>query len=131
MLPSLRRSAEPMTRLRAVKVKLTLKGNGIYPSILCPLHIFRTLCTIYVKLHSTILLRETVCRTQDSATLTQGQGYTSMLWDSAAGDLAVLQIAVLFSGKHVWHTHIGENQPSEIIPVNHSMSSEREDDVPR
>ena len=38
-----------------------------------------------------------------------------MLWDSAAGDLAVLQTAVLFSGKHILHTHIGEIQTSEII----------------
>ena len=110
MLPSLRRCAEPMTHLRKVKVKLTLKGNGIYHSILCPLHIFQNFCTILVKLHSTFPLGETVCRTQDSATLTQGQGYASMLWDSAARDLAVLQTAVLFKGKHVLHAHIWENQ---------------------
>ena len=84
MLPSLRRCAEPMTQTRTVMVKLTLKGNGIYPSL------FRTLCTIFVKLHSIVPLGETVCRTHDSTTLTQGQGYTSMLWDSAARDLAVL-----------------------------------------
>ena len=51
-----------------------------------------------------------VCRTHDSATLTQGQGYASILWDSAAGDLAVLQTAILSSGKHILLTHIGENQ---------------------
>ena len=85
MLPSLRRCAEPMTQLRTVKVKLTFKGNGIYPSILCPLHVFRTLCTNFVKLHSTVPIGETVCRTHDSATLTQGQGYHLMLLDSAAG----------------------------------------------
>ena len=110
MLPCLRRCAEPMTQLRTVNVKLTLKGIGIYRSILCPLHIFRTLCTIFGKLHSTVPLGETVCRTHDSATLTQGQGYTSMLWDSEAGDLADLQTAVFFSGKHVFHSHIGNNQ---------------------
>ena len=60
--------------------------------------------------HSAVPLGKTVCRTHDSVTLTQGQGYTSMLWDSAAGDLAVLQTAVLFRGKHVLHTHIGGNQ---------------------
>ena len=102
MLPSLRRCAEPMTQLRTVKVKLTLRGNGIYPSILCPLHTFRTLYTIFVKLHSTVLLGETVCRTHDLATLTQGQGYLSMLWDSAAWDLAALQTAVLFSGNMLY-----------------------------
>ena len=107
MLSSFRRCAEPMTQLRIVNVKLTLKGNGIYPSTLCPLHIFRTLCTIFVKLHGTVPLGETVCRTRDSATLTQGHGYVSMLWDSAAWDLAVLQTAVLFFGKRVLHMHIG------------------------
>ena len=50
----------------------------------------------FVKLISTVPPSETVCRTHDSATLTQGQGYTSMLWDSAAGDLAVLQTDALF-----------------------------------
>ena len=54
-------------------------------------------------------------RTHDSATLTQGQGYALMLWDSAAGDLAVLQTAVLFSEKHILHTHIREIKTSEII----------------
>ena len=68
MLPSLRRCAEFMTQLRTVKVKLTLKGNGIYPSILCLLHIFRTLCTIFVKLHSTVPLGEKVFKTRNSAT---------------------------------------------------------------
>ena len=51
-----------------------------------------------------------MCRTHDSAALTQGKGYALMLWDSAAGDLAVLQTAVLFSGKHILHTHIGKDQ---------------------
>ena len=41
MLPSLRRCTEPMTQVRTVKVKVTHKGNGIYPSILCLLHIFQ------------------------------------------------------------------------------------------
>ena len=63
MLPSLRRWAESMTQLCTVKVKLILTGNGIYPSILCPLHIFRTLRTIFVKLHSTVPPSETMCRT--------------------------------------------------------------------
>ena len=34
-----------------------------------------------------------------SYTLTLVQGYASKLWDSAAGDLAVLQTAVLYSGE--------------------------------
>ena len=52
---------------------------------------------------------------QFSLNFSQGQGHTSMLWDSAAGDLAVLQTAVLFSGKHILRTHIGEIKTSEII----------------
>ena len=56
MHPSLRRCAEPLTQLRTVKVELTLKGNGIYPSFLCSLHVFWTLCTIFVKFHSTVIL---------------------------------------------------------------------------
>ena len=67
MLPSLRRYAEPMTQLRTVNVKLTFNNNGMYPSIMYPLHMFRTLCTIFVKLYSTVHLGETVCRTRDSA----------------------------------------------------------------
>ena len=38
-----------------------------------------------------------------------------MLLNSAAGDLVVLQTAVLFSGKHILNTHIGEIKTSEII----------------
>ena len=45
---------------------------------------------IFIKLHPNVPHSETVCRMYDSATLTQGKGYTSRLWDSAAGDLAVL-----------------------------------------
>ena len=43
MLPSVRRCAEPMIQLRTVYVKLIPKDNGINPSILCLLHIFRAL----------------------------------------------------------------------------------------
>ena len=38
-----------------------------------------------------------MCRTHDSAMQTQSQGLTSRPWDSAAGDMAVLQTSVLFS----------------------------------
>ena len=85
MLPSVRRCAEPMTQLRTDNVKPTLKGNGIYPSI-CVL----SKSSETFERFSFVPLSETVCRTHDSATLTQGQGYTSMLWDSAAEDLTVL-----------------------------------------
>ena len=50
MFPSVRQCTEPMTQLRTVKVKVTLQGNGIYHSISCPLHISRTIRTIFVKL---------------------------------------------------------------------------------
>ena len=40
MLASVGRYAEPMTQLRTVKVKLTLEGNGIFPSILIILTYF-------------------------------------------------------------------------------------------
>ena len=43
MLPPVSCCAEPVTQLRTVNVKLTLKSKGIYPSILCLLHIIRTL----------------------------------------------------------------------------------------
>ena len=39
MIPLVRRFAEPMTQLRTGKVKVTLKGNVSYSSIVCLLHI--------------------------------------------------------------------------------------------
>ena len=50
---------------------------------------------IYIKLHLNVPLSEFVCRTHDSAIQTQRQGHNSRSWNSAAGDLAVLQTAVL------------------------------------
>ena len=40
-------------------------------------------------------LNERVCITQYSTTKTQGQGHTSRLFDSAEGDLSVIQTSVL------------------------------------
>ena len=108
-----RRCAEHMAQLCSLKVNVTVQGRRIYPWSWYLLHIR----TIFVKLYSILPLSETMCRTYDSTTLTQGQEYTSMLWDTAAGDLDVIQIAVLFklcSLCQKWpapvHTHIGENQ---------------------
>ena len=39
---------------------------------------------------------ELMCRTHDSAMQTQSQGHTLKSWNSAAGDMAVLQTATLF-----------------------------------
>ena len=77
MFISVRCCAELMTRLQVM------------------LHISWILWTIYIKLHSNVPLSKTVCRTHDSSMHTQAQGHTSRLWDSAAGDLAVLPTAVL------------------------------------
>ena len=51
---------------------------------------------IFIKLHSNVPLSELVCKTHDSAMQTQSQGHTlNKVWNSAAGDMAVLQTAVL------------------------------------
>ena len=52
MLPSIKRCAEPMIQFRTVKFKVNLQDHGNYPSILCPLHIARTLWTIFNELRS-------------------------------------------------------------------------------
>ena len=44
-----------------------------------------------------VSLSKTGCRTHDSALQTLGLGHTSRSCDSAAGDLAVLQTAVLLT----------------------------------
>ena len=54
-----------------------------------------TLLLGFIKRHSNVPLSELVCRNHDSAMQTQNQGHTSRSWDSAAGDMAVLQTAVL------------------------------------
>ena len=47
----------------------------------CLLHISWTVWTIFIKLHPNVPLSEVVCRANDSATQTQGQGHTSRSWD--------------------------------------------------
>ena len=49
------------------------------------------------KLHSNVPLSDLVYITHDSAMQTQSQGHTSRSWDSAAGDAAVFQTALLFN----------------------------------
>ena len=78
---SVSRCKEPMTQNCRLKVQGTLQGLGIYPSLFCPLHIFWTLWTIFIKLQSNVPLSETVCRIHDSALQTQGQGHTSRSCD--------------------------------------------------
>ena len=73
MFHSVRQCAEPMTLLHRLKVKVTLQVHGIYLWILCPLHISSTGWKIFIKLHSNVPLSETMCRTHDSATQTQGK----------------------------------------------------------
>ena len=53
---------------------------------------------IFIKLHLNVPLCEFVYRTDDSAMQTQRQGHTSRSWNSAAGDLAVLQTVLLCLG---------------------------------
>ena len=79
MFLSVRRCAEHMTQL--LRLKVTGQGQGIYPWISCPLHISWTLWTLFIKLHPNVPLSEVVCRTNDSATQTQGQGHTSRSWN--------------------------------------------------
>ena len=73
---------KPMTRLHRFKVKVTLQSHGIYPSIHVrsispePLRLW----TDFIKLHPNVPLSEVVCRTNGSATQTQGQGHTSRSW---------------------------------------------------
>ena len=51
---------------------------------------------LFIKLHSNVPLSELVCRIHDSAMQTKSQGHTLRSWNSATGDMAVLQTAVLF-----------------------------------
>ena len=54
-----------------------LKIMELALQIRCPLYIFTTIWTIFDRLHSTVPLSETVRRFHGSATLNEGQGYTS------------------------------------------------------
>ena len=68
MFLSVRRCAEPMNWLHKLKVKVKLQSHVIYPSI----------CVHSISpLHSNIHLSEVVCRTNDSASQSQGLGHTS------------------------------------------------------
>ena len=77
MFRSVRRWAEHITQLPRLKVT----GQGIYPWILCPLHISWILKAIFSKRHPNVPLSETMCRTYDLATQTQGQGHTTRSCD--------------------------------------------------
>ena len=89
---------ETLTQLCRHKIKVTLQCHGIYSPISYTLHISGTLWTIFIKLHSNVPISEMMCRALDSATQTQGHhGDTWRSQDSAAGDIAVLQTAILWN----------------------------------
>ena len=70
MFLSARRCAEYIAKLWSLEVNAIVQGHGIYPLSWCLLHISRTLYKLFIKLHTNVPLRETVCRSNDSATET-------------------------------------------------------------
>ena len=68
MFISVRRCAEIMTRLHRLKVKVTLQGHVIYPSIRVRCISPEYFWTLFINLHSNVPLSEVECRTNDSAT---------------------------------------------------------------
>ena len=55
---------------------------------------------VFIKLHPNVPHSETVCRAHDSATKTKVHRHTSRSLGSVAGDIAVLQTAVLLRLHH-------------------------------
>ena len=81
MFLSARRCAEHMTQLWSVEVNVTVQGHRIYPWSWCLLHISRTLCKFFIKLHPNVPLSETICRSNASASKTlKGHGHISRSW---------------------------------------------------
>ena len=70
MFVSLSRCAKHMTKLYSLEVSVTVQGHGIYPWSWCLLHISWTLWKFFIKLYPNVPLSETVCRSNDSATIT-------------------------------------------------------------
>ena len=62
--------AEPITQ-----VKVTVEDHKFEPCIWCRLHISFTPGRIFFKRWSNVCLSEMMCRTHNSAMLTQGQGH--------------------------------------------------------
>ena len=81
---SLGQCAEPITQLCGLKVKVTIEGHELEPWIWCQLHISFTPGRIFFKCWSNVCLSEMMCRTHNSAMLTQGQGHN---WRSAVSFL--------------------------------------------
>ena len=78
---SVRQCVESMTQLHRLKVKVTLQGHGNYPSI--------CVCSISPESFERFSLNftqmfhfsDSMCRTNDLAMHTQGQGHTSRSYD--------------------------------------------------
>ena len=82
MFTQLGQCAEPITQPCWLKVKVTVEGHEFEPWILCWLHISFTPGRIFFICWSNICLSEVMCRTHNSALLTQGQGHNwrSPVW---------------------------------------------------
>ena len=74
--------AEPITQHCRLKVKVTFEGHEFEPWIWCRLHITFTPRRVFFKRWSNICLSEMMCRTHNSAMLTQSQGqiWRSPVW---------------------------------------------------
>ena len=82
MFTSFGQCAETITQPCRLKVKATVEGHAFEPWIWCQLHISFTPRRIFFKPWSNVCLSEMVCRTRNSAMLTQGQGHNwrSPVW---------------------------------------------------
>ena len=69
-------TSEPITQPCGLEVKVTVEGHEFEPWIWCPLHISFTPGRIFFKYWLNVCLSEMMCRTHNSAVLTQGQGHS-------------------------------------------------------
>ena len=76
MFLSVRRCAEPMTRLHRLKVKVTLQSHGIYPSIRV-----RSVSPELFERFSLTLTQMFLSVRWYAETMIQGQGHTSRSWN--------------------------------------------------
>ena len=74
MITSVWQCAEPITQPCGLKVKVTVEGHELEPWIWCRLPISFTPGRIFFKRWSNVCLSQMMCRTHNSAMLTQGQG---------------------------------------------------------
>ena len=82
MFSSVGQCAEPITQPCRLNVNVTVEGHEFEPWIWCRLHISFTPGRIFFKRLSNVCLSEIMCRTYNSAMLTQGQGHSwrSPVW---------------------------------------------------